>query len=200
MKIRLLIGAILFTLFTAVTFFQIAGVNSSVFAANPITGPVPSPTPGPITNPVTAFTRVKGAITYRFLKLPANTISPYIMPARNVIVKAVNNITNETKVDKTGSRGHYALELAPGEYTITVSDVKGTRFSPRNKVLTLLQNSETENLNFHGDIAYFLFLNDFKLARGSQAGDPNYNPIYDINNNEAIKGTDRELLDPILIK
>lgn len=201
MKIRLLIGAILFTLFTAVTLFQIAGVNSRVFAGGPITGPVPSPTPGPITSPVSFFTRVKGDIRYRFFKLPSrDAIVPYIMPARNVIVTAVNNVTHETKVDKTGSRGHYALELVPGEYTITVSDLKGTSFSPRNRVVTISNSFTIKDINFHGDITYFLFLNEFQAARGSKLGDPNYNPIYDINNNGAIKGTDRDLLDPLLFR
>jgi len=188
MKIKAYFSIAVFSLFAVLAISQITKVNAQNSAS-------------PITGPVTSFTStIRGHITYRFLKQFPKINSVYVIPARNVAIKAeiskdpfgptIGQIST-----KTDMNGNYALEVKDGIIildTIIASDVKQTGFLP-NAI-------KTGVLNFHGDIRYRLSLSGFNAAKGSKAGDRKYSVEYDADNNGRINNVDFRLLKPILSK
>lgn len=187
MKLKLFIVAVVFSVLSVMTLSQITAANAQS---------------APITSPITSFkSTIRGQIKYRFLKQFPKINSFYVIPARNVVVKAeiskypfgptVGQIST-----KTDTNGKYTLELKDGVFildTIIASDIKQTGF-------LLKAPPKAGIINFHGDIRYRLSLPGFKAAKGSRTGEPKYSVEYDANNNGIIDNIDFRLLRPILSK
>lgn len=178
-----------------ITLLQIGGVN-----AQTTTGNKPVVT-SPITSPITSFTStIRGQIKYRFLNPLPKINSVYIIPARNVVVKAGTEKTSGGKIvqtisTKTDANGNYVLEVKDDVIildTVIASDIKQTTFLP--------QVPKAGVINFHGDIRYRLTISGFNATKGAKAGDRKYSVEYDADNNGIIDNQDFLLLKPILSK
>ncbi len=184
-----------------ITLSQIGKVSAQMsLNSHPISSPITSPTPTP--SPVTSFTKIiRGNIKYRFLRVPPNTVYPYIMDAKNVVVWAINSSTYQTTNVQTNREGEYRLKLVPGQYYLYAYDVKGNYFYALDRNVTILvKHLDVEGPDFYADINYPLYVSGYNQARGSKSDDPNYNWIYDANNNGKINKTDYELLSPVLLR
>lgn len=129
MNIRWLLASFLLTLMGGLILAQINYVNVQA-SANPITYP--------ITTPISYFT-LSGRVGY--------IVWPRIVPAKNVKIQAVNTQTNQNTTTLTNSQGRYNIQVVPGQYRITASDSRGSRFNPSEYLIDVI-SANLNNLNF----------------------------------------------------
>ena len=141
MKIKTLLPAIIFSAITVITLSQVVRINAQSTETKPITSPVTSP----ITSPTYI---VVGKVQYRLLNFLGKVIR--ILPAKNITVKVIDKVTNETKAVKTNAQGHYSITLEKGAYKIHAIDTNNTLFMPNNLTIKVLSN--INGLNFSKDI------------------------------------------------